>query len=389
MSTDTGALCVQTHSVIVADRGGGRKIAQLRTLSEVKWGRALSGISTAEVTISGQACRDQAAELAGIVPRRHELVIYRNSQRIWEGPITEIKFYADKTVIRASDVVEYLAGTALSKWWPGPDDGGTDLATTRIFDIISHELQAIYPRPDTIVEPDFWVVGWETLTPPANVLPHLDVRASSTLKIAEETLPFQMTVAEHLDALAQLGLRYVTVGRSLIIWDGASTALGETRALGEADLGERVVVYATSRDFTSIQHVVGQASSDPEDLEGVGSAEGIPASVDYFGPWTRIDTYQEADADDLLEDAVWAQARKLIAERRDMRFQIEVPSGGSIRLSETLTIDHLVPGVVVPVKGTVNRKPVTARFMLSGVEVTETRAGESVSVTLTTEAEAS
>ena len=377
--------CVQRHQVVIVDRGGKRKIAQLRDLGKVSWGRDLSKASEAEIQVNGQACRAQADILEAINPRRHELAVYRDSERVWEGPITEVKYGKDQTIINAVDVLEYLDGTSLSKWWPGPDDGGPAVATTRLQQIIEHELTVPYTSrviSDGVPGVNRTFRRWEQLDPPANVLPHLEIRAS-TLPTALETLPLQASVFEHLNAIAALGLRYTVVGRRIVIWDGSET-LGRLRKLAEKDLGELLNVYATSRNFTAIQHVIGQATDDPDDLEGVGT-DGFEDP--YYGVWTRIDTAQEISDEDDLELAVGGQARRLYQERRAMKLNLTIPGGGSLRLDDTFGIRDLVPGVDVPVSGTVNRRPIAARYILENVKVVEDAKGETVSGSLMTEAE--
>ena len=373
--------CVEHHQILVADRGGGRKIAQLNDVGLVNWGRKLSDLSQASVEVRGEACRKQAAKLAAIQARRHELVIFRDNERVWEGPITEVKNLNDRTVVRASDLMEYLNGTPITKWWPGVDDGGSAVMTTRFSAIINYELTTSYTRP-------LYPTGtrtfkrWEALDPPTDILPHLDVRAG-TLETSGEALAFSMSVGEHLGTLAGQGLRFTVLGRQLIVWDSATT-FGEIRPLAEKDLGERIALYATSLGFTSVQHVVGQPSNDPLDLEHVGTAGQV--DEDYYGAWTTIDTFQEEDGDDPVA-AVGAQANRLYDARKEMKLNLETPQGGQLRMSDTLQIGDLVPGTIVPVKAVLNRRPVSARYILSEVSVSEDENGETVGATFATESE--
>lgn len=107
--------CVVRHSVVVYDRGGSRRVTPLVDLTEVKYERRLSAVSKAHVLLLGHACDQQAQALRSIHARRHELVIFRGDERVWEGPITQVKWTGDGVRIDASDVTEYLFGTPLSR----------------------------------------------------------------------------------------------------------------------------------------------------------------------------------------------------------------------------------------------------------------------------------
>lgn len=377
--------CVQRHQAVIVDRGGGRKVAQLGDVGRVAYGRALSGKSQATVEILGEACRRQAEVLARINPRRHELVLYRDNLRVWEGPITEVKLLPDRTSVEASDVIEYLDGTPLTQWWPSQEDGGPALAGDRIEEIITHELTIPYTMPVGWPPGNVTFKRWEQLAPPANVLPHLDVRPGA-LETTADTLAFEMSVGEHLSNLAQGGLRYTALGRKLIVWDQA-LSIGETRALSENDLGERLNLYVTSRGFTVVQHVIGQSSGDPFDLSNVGSAGATDEG--YYGAWTLIDTLQEENEDGDPEEGLAQQAKRLYDERKLMRLDIATHGSGSIRLSDTLTLQMLVPGVIVPVKANYRGRQASSRYLLQGVSVDEAADGEKVGITLATEAEGS
>lgn len=374
--------CVQRHEAVIVDRGGGRKVTQLTRLGEVNWRRVLSNQSQASVKILGNECRTQAERLAKIEPRRHELRLFRDSKVVWEGPITEVEYKADQVTVKAADVIEYLAGTPLSKYWPNAENGGTDVMTTRIGQIIAHELTNPYVTRVGTVNRTFQ--RWEALSPPANVLPHLDIRASSTLKSSAFTLPFEMTVGEHLLALSKVGLSFTAIGRSILIWD-SNQQIGQVRALSAADFGGDPSLYVTSAGFTAVQHVVGapEPGQAPDELINVGSA-GL--TDPYYGAWTNIETNAAEDGPDVdIEVALATQAARLYDERKVLPIEIGMPSGSSLRLGPYLTIDALVPGVDVPVTATMYGREVSRMQRFSAITVKETAAGEEIGGTLVTQ----
>lgn len=374
--------CVQRHEAVIVDRGGGRKITQLARLGEVNWSRVLSNQSTANVQVFGSECRKQAAQLAKIEPRRHELRIFRDSQVVWEGPITEVEYKRDRVTVKAADVVEYIAGTPLSKYWPNAEDGGTDNMLTRIEQILGHELRTPYTTRVGTVNRTFQ--RWEQLSPPANIYPLLDIRPSATLKTTAFTLPFEMTVGEHLLALSKVGLSFTAIGRSILIWD-SNQQIGQVRPMSSADFGGDPSLYVTSAGYTAVQHVVGTPESGqaPTELINVGSAG---TTDPYYGAWTNIETNSGEDDPDVdIEVALASQAARLYDERKVLPIEIGMPSGSSLRLGPYLTIDALVPGTDVPVTATMYGREVARMQRFSSIDVKETSAGEEIGGTLVTQ----
>lgn len=208
-----GGECVATHRAMIYDRGGTKRMHTLVDLFEVTWERVRDGKSTATIKIMGRACAEQSEILTSIESSRHELVLFRGEDRVWEGPIRIIRTGRDVATIVAHDIKEYLDYTSLSKAWPDPDNGGQPLMGDRLSDIINYELTTPYVMETN--QGAVTVPRWETIPTPINVLPYLDVRPGTVLT-RSDTEAFQMTVGEHMDNLARGDLDYTAVGLSLI-----------------------------------------------------------------------------------------------------------------------------------------------------------------------------
>lgn len=252
--------CVQEHKVFVYDRGGRRRLFQLVNLSQVRWGRVRDDVSQAEIRLEGEACADNQGWLSRIEPKRHELVIFRGTTRVWEGPIWRVAWHETYVTISAHDCFEYLNARPLSKTWDtgyhGEDDDRTTSVTKRAQDIITYELT----HPFSWVAADGTTVtipGWEEIDPPANVLPHLVVhRYVDDARTSSITSPFQMSVGEHIDNMARSsGLDYTVVGRAIHLWD-VHRAIGRGRQLTSADFDADVVVTAYGADHAEVAFVV-------------------------------------------------------------------------------------------------------------------------------------
>lgn len=97
--------CVTKHRVFVYDRGGVNRIDEITKLARVKWGRVRDDISQAEVDISAASCDAQSGLLGGLEPGRHELVVYRDDKRVWEGPLTRMTYARTGIQMYAKDVM--------------------------------------------------------------------------------------------------------------------------------------------------------------------------------------------------------------------------------------------------------------------------------------------
>lgn len=379
--------CVQGHTALIYDRGGTSRWRQLVDLTSVRWGRTRDAFTDSEVVLAGRSCEAQANVITGIEPRRHELVLWRGNERVYEGPILDVKTYRDRAVIRANDIGEYLKGTPLTNDYPWntgePVSDASALMTERIADILGIELTEGY---NMVVGTGgaamtVYVPRWEELDPPANVLPHIEVRRSTSLLTRSNTLAFEMTVAEHLQNLAEGGLDFTTVGRKLLIWDSAQS-IGRTRVVTDNDFDGELEIIKSGSDHYSISHISAQRDPD-EDAVATPSVGNAGGAHPYYGVWTNIVSLSSEDGDDSpTQDALNSQAQRDQVGRTPVPLEIRVPDNASLRTSRNLGINELVPGVIMPVRADMNIRQVQQDQRLDKMTVTETAEGESIQVTL-------
>ncbi|QZD98975.1 minor tail protein [Microbacterium phage Honeyfin] len=379
--------CVQGHTALIYDRGGTNRWRQLVDLTSVRWGRTLDAFTDSEIILAGRSCDAQANVITGIEPRRHELVLWRGSERVYEGPILDVKTYRDRAVIRANDIGEYLKGTTLSQDYPWNTgetvSASSALMTERVADILGVELTEGY---NMVVGTGgaamtVYVPRWEELDPPANVLPHIEIRRSNTLLTRSNTLAFEMSVAEHLQNLSEGGLDFTTVGRKLLIWDSAQS-IGRTRVVTDADFDGELEIIKSGSDHYSISHVSAQRDPD-EDASSVPSVGNAGGQNPYYGVWTNIVSLSSEDGDSKpTQDALNSQAQRDQVGRTPVPLEIRVPDDASLRTSRGLGINTLVPGVIMPVRADMNIRQVQQDQRLNKMTVTETAEGEKIGVTL-------
>lgn len=373
--------CVQGHSVLIYDRGGRRRLSEIVNLQSVTWNRTLSGKSMSTVVLGMKDCEQQLDRIERISARRHEMVIFRGDQRVWEGPLLDLGWFNNRLELYALDVSEYVARRTLSKAWPletgTPVSEFSSLMTERIRLILEYELATDY-TVQTNAGPKL-IHAWDSpgLNPPANILPYLEVRHSDTLLTRSATTAFQMYVGDHLNNLAESKLNYVVVGRKLLIWDSAQS-IGTTRVLTDQDFYGELKVHDTGADFAAVAHL-GTSTTDGEGEPPVGHAG---EESDFYGPWAFVGTteQEEGNTETPTQSELNSQAARYLVGKNPVPVDIEVPDG--LRLSDDLTVNHLVPGVVMPVRASMNLKKVQQDFRLTEMQVQENASGETVSVSL-------
>ncbi len=351
--------CVETHQVGIFDRGGARRIYNLVDISSVQWERDRDGVSEATIRIEGSACSAQAEALSNIEPKRHEMVIFRGGQRVWEGPIWRVGWHADWVEVNAHDIFEYLLGTPLTQPYSNAHPN-VDTVTGRMETILNAELPV-----------------WEALDPPANLLPYLDIRHfPNEAETTAVTGAFEMTVGEHFQHLAHYsGIDWTCIGRSFIAWD-VSRNLGRIRQLTEADfLGSEIILTAYGSEHAQRAVVTGE--------DGVYGEATNPDYAAYYGPWTKVfSSFNEEGSTAPTQAELTSQAQRNIAGRSPVPVEVRIPDNSSIRLTDSITIQDLVPGVQIPVLATLNSRRMSQMQKLDHLTVTEDGSGETVQVVL-------
>jgi hypothetical protein len=357
------SLGCERHVVTVADRGGFPALGVLEPATLVRWNRERDDISNAVVQISnpGSECCELLSSLRS---GRHEMVLYRGGQRVWEGPITRIGYHSTYVEIEARDVMHYVYRT------------------------IAHAAyKSSYPTVETVTERArrmllAEVARKEAQSPPINVLPYLDIRTNAdTAKTTRSTKPYQMTVWEDIDTMAaRSGLDYTVVGRRIVMND-VHDVIGRTSIMTEADFLSELVVTEYGMELATTVAVT--------DGEGVWGSVSTPDV--YYGEWELLSTnYEEETGNDNTSTPeppttaeLRSQAQRGAAGRWPAPLVVRVPDGSQINpMSTALSLNDIVPGVRIPVRATRTCRTVQQEQKLDSVRVEETPSGEAVTVSL-------
>lgn len=349
------------HHVYLYDRGGRNRIDELTDLSLVRWDRVRDDISASNIVVSnpGQQC---SKTLAAIEPGRHELVVFRGTRRVWEGPITLLTYDKYSVTVEAKDPWHYTYRTIMRSAHDNAYPNVTS-AIQRIKGIMESEM-----------------VRMERLDPPINVMPFftpIDMEGSA--RTSRSTMRYESTVWEEVDDMAAKGgIDYTAVGRSLLVWD-THMPLSTSRMLTEEDFTNDVHVTSYGMELATYAAVT----------DGRGRWGSAGGTDDYYGLWEVLDTaYQDQDVTDedfqeIPKAELVAQAARNLTGRNPTPVVVRIPDNSSLtpKAVEEL-IDFLVPGVFFPLRSTSTVRRIEQMQKLDNLRFEETPDGETVSVTL-------
>ena len=367
---DCGRLGTGTHRAFLYDRGGARKIAEITDITTLRWSRIRDDISEATVIVNSpppQCC----AILANIAVGRHEIVIFRDQDRVWEGPITRVNWKATAVEITAADVCHYLSRTIMhnaydNRWAKTGSKVGP----------VTHRAQAILANE---------LKRKEALSTPINVLRFLDVRTdAATTKTSRFTYPYQSSVWEEIDYMAQrLSLDYTTIGRRIVIFD-THAVLSRLQMLTDKDFTDELIVSSYGMELATVSAVT----------DGEGHWASVGGIDDFYGEVELLNTtYGEGvkpanpTAPTKAELAALAsemtsQAQRNLSGRYPIPTVVRVPDGTQLDPSAPVCINELVPGVRIPIRSTLACLTLEQEQKLDKVQVEQTPDGETVSITL-------
>jgi hypothetical protein len=356
------ALGCEINRAFIYDRGGANRLFEVSFPSRIRWERIRDDISQADVTIldPNQGCQDQMLRVA---PHRHELVIFRGDERVWEGPITLIGWFQDRIEITAKDVMYYAQKTVMRS---GYDNSFPNIETTiqRSLNILNGELSRK-----------------ESLDPPINVLPYVTtILSADDASTSKVTIPYQHTVFTDIDDMARRsGMDYFVVGRRIVLID-THTIFSTTPQVTESDFLSEIIVTQYGSE-----HATWSVSVSAAGNAGIAFSDGAPLGVDpFYGEWEIVDSaYNEDGTEEPVQDALEEQANRNLNGRNPVPLHVRVPDNSLLNPEGVLSLEHLVPGVRVPVRATLLTLEVSQMQKLNRVAVEEVGGqGEQISVTL-------
>lgn len=324
------------HSVLVHDVHG-VPIVELscRDVDAIGWSRELSEVSHCDLTVGGVAAEDVLNKVRYWV---HHVTVYRDDEFVWTGVVQRISGDFDTAKITARDYGCYAwrTLTPVSKTWSNTDPT-----------LIAAELWAAVYQ---------WHVlpGAEPTVFPSSVA--YDVAAAKDRQRTDQTL----------SDLVKLGVEWTIYrGRVVVMPTVRSRELVTPIMLADCDFAERMSIVRDGARFYTDITVRGKnfTANATRDVAGL-RLQDIVNLDDLFGAQN-----------------VRTAAEQLVSRRATNQLQVVVPSGATLRPDAPITINRLMPGVIVPVFTTL-AGGVTVERRLEKVEVSQGPGGERVAVTL-------
>lgn len=358
------SLTCESTQIKIMDRGGVTALFDVVSFETLKYTRVRDDISECSFLARPDG-PDCAANFALIEAGRHEVLILRNGQRIWEGPVTLASFSRGELKVQARDCWHYVYRTILRSAYNNAYPR-IDYATERVRDILETELGR----------------GWEAITPPIGVLEHLDIRTNTeTARTSLNTVEYEKTAWEEIDNMAaHSGIDYTAIGRRLMVFD-THDIIGRTVQLTDGDFDGDLVVTQYGMNLCTYSAVT----------DGMGNWSATLVDDDYYGPWEMLETtYGVQDtmqcaaegAEEAALEEMHEQTVRNLANRYPTPVVVRVPDNSRLSPDCGLTIDDLVPGIRIPLATVQTGRPVRQEQKLDNVTFSLEGGQEIITVTL-------
>lgn len=329
--------CARSYVVELRTRGGRAKVAVFgQGVTGVQWSRVLTGVSEAAVTVvpRSRAC---ARDLNRATGWAHELCVWRDGERVWEGPLIDKDDTGNEVVLTARD---------LSAWWAkrivhqGYRTMGDPVDVTRI-------AEAVLVDAFTPDDPDA-IKGIERV--PTGILTEREVAGESVMADAD--------IAD----LVQLGMDWTVVGRRTLLFGGRAP-LGRIPALSRRHFTGNLPVTEAGAGVTT--RVVVQGGGVRAVAGGVHEGLGLLERIVTAG---TVGTLRDAAAAAL--GALHTPSLMLAGD-----------ASLALTAAAPVAVGQLVPGVVARVSGRGAAVEVSTDATLSKVAAEWAAGGEKIGVT--------
>lgn len=361
------------NKVYVYQRGGQHYVGEITPIASLRWERRRDDIGGITVETNGFS-PDCGALLKSIHCWTHELVVIRDGERVIEGPITRITDTPTGFHIEAGDVMRYVYRRVMRQ---GYND------SYRVLNNVQYGSVSVVQRARQII--------MNALAPDdPNVLPYLtsfdfpdDARESRAVP------DMAKTAWEEVDSLAATaGLDYSVVGRRIILNDthrpiGRLAELRTQHFNNPPVVSEYGMLYANVFGVTNNNGIYGIA--DRREGNGYGSTGLVEMLASAYGEEQgggSVET-MDSEAQGELERVLTLQAERSISSRYPIPLVVRVPDNSTLMPDTPVKINHLVPGVWIPLRADGSVRKVAQWQKLDAVTVTQDpRSGEKVAVTM-------
>ncbi len=382
--------CPENYEVIVFEENAnlnpltgvanfGRTIGVLDGWVELRWDRRLDDISAAEIQIETNADCCTSGFISELHVWHHGVAIYRDGMLVWNGPILLIEATRTRVTITANDISVLLTKRLLSR----------DLCFSNDVMVCTAGIGGIVYGPQA---PE--IVAQRLVEEALRVDDHgafVEVQSVGTAIYEASFKQYGGPVFDLLQQLASEFINWTVLGRKIVISIGGlrtTTGLSRTATLtcddfvndefkttedGFATLTQDVQIAAPvvigGVEFTNVG--IAQVFDDPTEV-----------ADPYYGLLQGIQKANEALALGSDPEAAIAAAALNVVQGAYPPPVTLSAEGLQLAATAPVSIEELVPGVIIPIFADCLCRPIAQEFVLSKVEVTVNVNGESVVPTL-------
>ncbi|MBP2703538.1 hypothetical protein JOL79_06960 [Microbispora sp. RL4-1S] len=339
--------CADEYKIGVFDRTGSRQLGELFDASALTWGRVVDDTSDAVVQVPYQGA-DCCGLLADAWPWCNEIVLVRDDLLVWQGPVETITYGREVTTITAKDVTAWLYHRVIK-------------------DLIDYSAAGAGPADLVLIAEALVRHGLDQDDP--NVLQYLHTKLAGVT--GERRYPANGSIVyDELAELARTGVDFTALGRRIII--AGEVPVARLPQLADEHFVGDLQVVKDGRQAATAATVVGK---------------GVTATAGGIGPCGLLETL--ANEQEILDD-ISAQAEAVsIVQAGTFPVMLQVPDGAQLDPDAPVSINELIPGVVIPVTSSETCYTLSADLRLQRLQVTfdagngsDDGGGEQVRVTL-------
>lgn len=342
------------YGLYLLDQGGARVVGELTgSATFFKWGRELDDDSELELSLhlegdsAGRACCELLEDTR---TWRREMMVVRDGKTVWgPGPLITIKLQRQIVHLVSRDIVAWLDARLVHNDYDFVDEDLTEIARRCIVDALTLGAAADLP-------PERRDVG---------ILEHAQFFPAGKTG-SKQIVANQRTAGEVLRELAQEGLDFTVVNRSLIV--GADFAFGPIGPLRDEDFLVDIEVSEHGLAAATQWHVSGP--------ELQGSAGGVD---DYYGLIERA-------VEGLAAPTTQRELNRLAGERLGASnpppVTVNVPSEAFLSPRAPVCPELLVPGTLVDISVRELCRTINVRQRLTALQVTVDDRGERAAPTI-------
>lgn len=362
VTQEMGPLGCGTHRVFIYAKGGQQRIGEILPMTQVQWGRKRDDISNAIIITNGFGA-DCCQLLASLRTMYHELVIFRDGVRVWEGPITRISYMKDSVEIEARDVMQYVYRR-----------------------ILKQSYNDAYPNVRSVVWRSKKIIIDALARDDPNVLAFLttiEFPDDATQSRARDA--YGSTAWEEVDSMAKIaGLDYTVVGRRILLWD-THRPVGRLPAVSDGDFTDSPVITEYGMNLSTLSAVTDNQGSYGQFGIGKDPYYGwVETLASSFSETAATSTGETATASAVaaLKDALTSQAKRNYAGNYPSPVVVRIPDNSALSPNVNIEINQLVPGVWIPLRSDTTCRTITQIQKLDSIQVVETATGEQVTVVM-------